>query len=114
VPSSPTRRYWWVNQNKTYRQEIGGGYMWSPKLTKSGAHLAFYDNMREVAPGDIIFSFHSSTIAAIGIAISAGYDFIVPEEFAKAGEAWDKDGWRVDISYTKLTKPLAPKRHMAV
>ena len=88
--------------------------MWSPKLTKSGSHLAFYDNMREVAPGDIIFSFHSSTIAAIGLAISAGYDCIVPEEFAKAGEAWNAEGWRVDVRYTKLTNPLAPKSHMAV
>ena len=22
-------RYWWVNQNQTHRQEIGGGYLWS-------------------------------------------------------------------------------------
>jgi hypothetical protein len=114
VPDSTPRRYWWVNHNKTYRQELGGGYMWSPKVTKTGVHLTFWDNMREVRPGDIIFSFHSSTIAAIGIAISAGYDCIVPEEFAKAGEAWNKEGWRVDVRFTKLTKPLAPKNHMAV
>ena len=24
VPNSPPRRYWWVNQNRTYRQGIGG------------------------------------------------------------------------------------------
>jgi hypothetical protein len=24
-------RYWWVNQNQTYRHEIEGGYLWSPK-----------------------------------------------------------------------------------
>jgi putative restriction endonuclease len=24
-------RYWWVNQNKTFRHEIAGGYLWSPK-----------------------------------------------------------------------------------
>jgi hypothetical protein len=24
-------RYWWVNQNQTYAQEISGGYLWSPK-----------------------------------------------------------------------------------
>ena len=26
-------RYWWVNQNQTYKQELGGGYLWSPKRT---------------------------------------------------------------------------------
>jgi hypothetical protein len=24
-------KYWWVNQNQTWRDEIDGGYMWSPK-----------------------------------------------------------------------------------
>ena len=24
-------RFWWVNQNQTWRQEVGGGYLWSPK-----------------------------------------------------------------------------------
>ncbi len=27
-------RYWWVNQNQTYRHEVGGGgYLWSLKRT---------------------------------------------------------------------------------
>jgi putative restriction endonuclease len=110
----PARRYWWVNQNKTYRQEIGGGYMWAPKRAKNGARLAFYDNMREVGPGDVIFSFHTGVIAAVGVALSGGYDCIVPAEFAKAGEQWDKNGWRVDVRYTKLTLPMTPKDHMDV
>ncbi len=112
VRNLPPRRYWWVNQNKTFRHEIGGGYMWSPKVTKKGHHLAFWDNMREVAPGDVIFSFHSSLISAVGLAISSGYDCVVPVEFAKAGDQWDKDGWRVDVRYTKLASPVAPKNHM--
>jgi hypothetical protein len=29
-------RYWWVNQNQTFRQEIDGGYLWSPKRNKNG------------------------------------------------------------------------------
>ncbi len=24
-------RYWWVNQNQTYRHEVRGGHLWSPK-----------------------------------------------------------------------------------
>ncbi len=30
------RRYWWVNQNQTYAEEIGGGFMWRnmPKLDR--------------------------------------------------------------------------------
>lgn len=50
-------RYWWVNQNQTFRQEIEGGYLWSPKRNKNGHRNPFYEFMRDVAPGDIVFSF---------------------------------------------------------
>jgi len=49
-------RYWWVNQNQTFRQEIAGGYLWSPKRNANGARNPFYESMREVSPGDLIFS----------------------------------------------------------
>jgi hypothetical protein len=38
-------RYWWVNQNQTYRQEIEGGYLWSPKRNANGARNPFYEFM---------------------------------------------------------------------
>ena len=34
-------RYWWVNQNQTHRQEIGGGYLWSPKRNANSARNPF-------------------------------------------------------------------------
>ncbi len=49
-------RYWWVNQNQTYRHEVAGGYLWSPKRNKGDRLNPFYETMREVAPGDIEFS----------------------------------------------------------
>ena len=60
-------RYWWVNQNQTYRHEITGGYLWSPKRNANGARNPFYESMREVAPGDLIFSFMDTRILAVGI-----------------------------------------------
>ncbi len=63
-------RYWWVNQNQTYRHEIAGGYLWSPKRNANKARNPFYESMREVAPSDIIFSFRDTRIAALGIARS--------------------------------------------
>jgi len=38
-------RYWWVNQNQTFRQEIGGGYLWSPKRNANGARNPFYESI---------------------------------------------------------------------
>jgi len=43
--------YWWVNQKQTWRHEITGEYLWSPKRTRTGARLE-YDAL---APGDTVF-----------------------------------------------------------
>jgi len=32
----PGMRFWWVNQNQTWRQEITGGYLWSPQHKSNG------------------------------------------------------------------------------
>jgi hypothetical protein len=61
-------RYWWVNQNQTYRHEVPGGYLWSPKRKANHAQNPFYDFMREVTPDDVIFSFSNTYIRAMGIA----------------------------------------------
>jgi len=50
-------KYWWVNQNKTFEEEVGGGYMWSPQLKKNGMKNPFYEFMLQVQPGDIVFSY---------------------------------------------------------
>jgi hypothetical protein len=52
-------RYWWVNQNQTYRHEVAGGYLWSPKRNANGARNTFYESMREVAFGDLIERGHA-------------------------------------------------------
>ncbi len=107
-------RYWWVNQNQTYRQEVGGNYLWSPKRRKDGGRNAFYDFMREVAPGDIVFSFAGTLIKAIGIASSHAYECPKPEEFGQTGAYWEHIGWRVDVRFVELKGPIRPKDHMGV
>ncbi len=101
-------RYWWVNQNQTYRQEVEGGYLWSPKRKAGGAKNHFYETMREVAPGDLVFSFCDTRIKAIGIARSVAYTAPKPPEFGKAGENWDVEGWQVDVGYVELKSPYRP------
>jgi len=106
-------RYWWVNQNQTYRHEVPGGYMWSPKLQKDGHKNRAYELMRTVMPGDIVFSFAQSHIKAIGIAGSNCYEFPKPTEFGNAGSNWGNAGWRVDVSFIEIINPIKPKNHIA-
>jgi len=105
-------RYWWVNQNQTYRQEIGGGYLWSPKRKTNDQRNPFYESMREVVPGDIIFSFVDTRIAALGIARSYCYESPKPTEFGSAGSYWGAIGWKVDVSFREISNRIRPKDHI--
>jgi hypothetical protein len=53
-------RFWLVNQNQTWRQEIGGSYLWWPKRKANNQLNPFYESMREVSPGGVVLS-HSAT-----------------------------------------------------
>jgi putative restriction endonuclease len=105
-------RFWWVNQNQTYRHEIDGGYLWSPKKNKNQARNQFYENMREVAPGDLIFSFKDTLILAIGIAESYCSECPKPLEFGSAGAYWENIGWKVKVRFTQLTNKIRPKDYI--
>ncbi len=88
--------------------------MWSPKRNKNGARNSFYDSMREVAPGDIIFSFNNTYIPSIGVAQSNCYECPKPAEFGSAGLNWERIGWKVDVKYQPLMNVIRPRDHMAI
>ncbi len=106
-------RYWWVNQNQTFRQERAGGFLWSPKRNAAGGRNPFYEFMREVAPDDLVLSFEGTYIRALGIVISYCYECPKPAEFGTTGPNWDNIGWKVDVQYRHLTSQLRPADHMA-
>ncbi|MCU0758788.1 MAG: HNH endonuclease [Steroidobacteraceae bacterium] len=106
-------RYWWVNQNQTFRQEIEGGYLWSPKRNKNGHRNPFYEFMREVAPGDLVFSFCDTRIAALGIVSGYCRESPKPEEFGSAGTNWSQIGWRVEVRWRRLDNAIRPKDHIS-
>ncbi len=65
-------RVWPGNSIRLNLDEIhalAGGYLWSPKRTANGARNPFYESIREVSHGDIIFSFVETRVAAIGLPI---------------------------------------------
>lgn len=108
-------KYWWVNQNQTFKQEFEGGYLWSPRLNSAGKFNPFYENMREVAPGDIIFSFVGQHIKAISVAIACAGPSPKPEAFGDIGSYWHpKLGWMVPVKYKTLKKSVSPSQHIGV
>ena len=68
--------------------------------------------MREVAPGDLIFSYADGVLRGFGIATTHCYTSPRPDEFGHIGEVWDAIGWRVDVSFVPIQPPLRPSDHM--
>jgi len=91
---------------------VPGGYLWSPKTRADGALNPFYEFMREVSPGDLIFSYCDTYIRAIGIAQSTAYEAPKPLEFGNVGAYWDVIGWRIKVHFTELHNVIRPMEHM--
>ena len=106
-------RYWWVNQNQTYRAEVRGSFMWSPKQNANGARNQFYENMRQVFPGDLVFSFCDTRIKAIGVVTGTAQTGPKPD-FGNTGLNWSKEGWFVPIDYCVLNNQIRPKDHVRI
>lgn len=80
-------RYWWVNQNQTYRQEQAGVTFGRQSETKTAPRTLFYETLREVSPSDIIFSFVDTAVPAIGVAQSYCWQSPKPTEFGTVGDS---------------------------
>lgn len=104
--------FWWVNHKQTFRHEFRGRYIWSPKRKRNDQVNPFYETMREVAPGDIIYSFANGAIQGFGVARTHCYTSPRPDEFGHIGQVWSEVGWRVDVDFQPFTDPIVPAQHI--
>jgi hypothetical protein len=104
-------RYWWVNQNQTYKFEVPAGFLWSPKTRADGGRNYFYMTMEEVRPGDLVFSYCDTYIKAIGVVQRPAVTAPKPD-FRTAGSNWADVGWYVEVEFAELENPIRPKDFM--
>jgi putative restriction endonuclease len=100
--------FWWVNQGQTHKHEVPGGYLWAPKLDKTGRHRRAYDLMTALQQGDCVFSYFGGAIRAVGVVMNRARSCARPD-FGLANQFWDSDGWLVDIEFEMLVHPFDPK-----
>ncbi len=87
--------------------------MWSPKRNANGARNQFYENMRQVSPGDVVFSFCDTRIKAIGVVTGRAQTGPKPD-FGAAGANWSREGWFVPVDYCTLSHQVRPKDHTGI
>lgn len=96
-------RFWLVNQGTSFEDEKNGGFIYAPKMNSNGSTFAHWTDVKRVKKGDVIFSNKKGNIVAIGIAMSNGFDAIIPDSLK--GQ-WYDEGYQVDIDYHLLSKPF--------
>ena len=103
--------FWWVNQNQTWKDEISGEYLWSPKLNANGHHNQSYDNMTRLSLGDIVFSHYEGAIRSVGVVVESAISSPKPD-FGFKGTYWSNDGWNVGMKFVELPEPIVPQDHL--
>jgi putative restriction endonuclease len=105
--------FWWVNHKQTFRQEIEGGYVWSPKTDKDSSRNQAYINLTLTEVGDTIFSYADGNIRAVGRVVKKCQDYLRPNEFGEVGEQWDRHGWLVKVDWELVDFPVSPRTHIS-
>ena len=103
------QRYWWVNHKQTFKHEIAGGFLWSPKFKSNGDRNYFYDTMADAEVGDIVLSYANGKVSYFGVIVEEASTAQKPSEFGAAGDVWDNDGWFLPISWQKISPSIQPK-----
>ncbi|MFD4840917.1 HNH endonuclease [Achromobacter sp. NPDC058515] len=106
-------KFWWVNHKQTLRQEIKGGFLWSPKVERNGAQSHFYNNLRLAAPGDFVVSMAHGRVAHIGCVADYAISAPKPVEFGKTGNNWRDEGWLLAMVWSNVQQPFLPKACLA-
>ena len=96
--------FWLVYQGTSFERARKGGYLWAPKAGKNGQTPAHWKNMERVRPGDLIFSAFNGALRAVSEASQPAYTAPVPD--ARDDQFWAGDGWRLDVAYSDLPKPM--------
>ncbi len=98
--------YFIVHQNKTYNEEMEGGYLWAPQKTASGKEIYHWTNMTKVKDGDIIFSSYRRNIVSVNISNGQAKEANRPSALDKVN-LWEDKGWLLKAKYNVLTNPIS-------
>ena len=104
--ASREKKYWWVNQNQTFRHEKKLKCLWAPYLNKLNRKEFYWETMDELNVNDIVFSYLRGKIVSYNLVKKTAYRSRRPKEFRNPNQPWKYDGRRVDAIYNMLDEPI--------
>lgn len=98
--------YYWVFQNKTYKEEFEGSFLWAPK--SKDRKIKHWETMLKLNIGDLIIHSYFGKIVAIGEVTKKSFECNQPDNL-KHNNRWNNDGYKALCKYTLLNIPLSTK-----
>lgn len=92
--NASSRRFWWVNQGKTYVAESEGGYIYSGGVNSQGHQVKEHQRMKEMSEGDLVLHYQAGSVQAVGVVTLAIRDKSKITEL------------KVDIDYHPIEDPI--------
>ena len=101
------RKFWWVNQGKTYTQEKTDGIIWAPQEDKTGNTPFHWQNVSKVREGDIVFHYSRGFVLAVSEANENAK--AAPKPASLEDREWSQTGWIARVHYRQFQSkiPLA-------
>jgi putative restriction endonuclease len=103
--------YYLVFQNKSYKEERSGGYLWAPQKNKLGQTFHHWTDMRSIKKGDIIFNSFNGQMVSVLVAKEDCKEHERPVGLDEL-DLWEKDGFLVEAEYINLVAPVTYKDYM--
>jgi putative restriction endonuclease len=101
-------KYFWVNQNKTFKEESEAGILFAPLKGAKNQTEWHWKSMELLEVGDVVFSAVRGEIVSYGIVMSKSTKMDRPK--GNKFERWDNEGWVAKVLYHKLQIPLEIKK----
>lgn len=100
------RNYFWVFQNRTFKEESQGGFLWAPQKNESGRPQHHWTRMKSIKQGDAIIHSVDRKIVAVSIAKA---DCYAAQKPSGNFDEWQDQGWRVDSKYFIFDETISTK-----
>ncbi|SDN62531.1 HNH endonuclease [Bacillus sp. OK048] len=103
--------YFLVFQNKSYKEERNGGYLWAPQKNNTGQTFHHWTDMKMIKKEDIVFNSYNGNLVSVLIAKENCTEHERPTGLDQL-DLWEKDGWLVNAEYIDLKAPITYKDYM--
>ncbi|MEH7255752.1 hypothetical protein V7111_26960 [Neobacillus niacini] len=95
-------------QNKSYKEERIGGYLWAPQKNENGQTFHHWTDMKMIQKNDIIFNSYNGRLVSVLIAKENCKEHERPTGLDQL-DLCEKDGWSVNAEYIDLQEPITYK-----